>query len=393
MRCPSCSALFGQGIDQCTQCEGSKRKEPVARRKRQTKQTPSRRRFAPSECVPEVPGQQANRDKETFRLIAFPGASRSSVPQWRQALSERVREVQERRAREAALEAAVEERQPKEVPGGSPTPLELLSQTDVAQLNPLVAAALRRIERAHQPSPLSVNRSTNAAAAVAYAQESECQGEAQQEFNDAGVTDSQLVDNAAPQEESSEVYEAHSLVIVPLRATNVESEKSPKPRRMIAVDTNNAALNYLDSIPTSVLVETASHRYAPAFPRLLAAIVDLVIVGLLCAPVGAAMELANAHWQDYRVSLLGAGVFSVVSFLYLTISTAMTGRTLGMRLLSLRIVDARTGLIPTGKQSAGRALIHLVSLLMLGIGALYALFDSERQTAHDRLTHTVVVLV
>ena len=35
-------------------------------------------------------------------LIEFPGVTRSSVPEWRKGLSERVREVQERRAREAA---------------------------------------------------------------------------------------------------------------------------------------------------------------------------------------------------------------------------------------------------------------------------------------------------
>ena len=39
------------------------------------------------------------------KLIEFPGANRNSIPEWRKELSERVREVQERRAREA-LEAA-----------------------------------------------------------------------------------------------------------------------------------------------------------------------------------------------------------------------------------------------------------------------------------------------
>jgi len=35
-------------------------------------------------------------------LIEFPGVNRAAVPEWRKSLSERVREVQERRAREAA---------------------------------------------------------------------------------------------------------------------------------------------------------------------------------------------------------------------------------------------------------------------------------------------------
>ncbi len=82
------------------------------------------------------------------KLIEFPGVSRSTVPQWRKELSERVREVQEKRAREEALELSLETRSN----GSQATPqLELLPQTEAAPVNPLVAAALRRIERAHEP--------------------------------------------------------------------------------------------------------------------------------------------------------------------------------------------------------------------------------------------------
>ena len=42
------------------------------------------------------------------KLIEFPGVTRSTVPQWRKDLSERVREVQEKRAREEALELSLE---------------------------------------------------------------------------------------------------------------------------------------------------------------------------------------------------------------------------------------------------------------------------------------------
>ncbi len=89
----------------------------------------------------------------------------------------------------------------------------------------------------------------------------------------------------------------------------------------------------------------------------------------------------------------GAALFFVMSFLYFTISTALTGRTFGMRLFSLRIVDARTGLIPTGKQSAGRALVYLGTILTLGLASLYVLIDRDKQTAHDRLTRTTVITV
>ena len=62
-----------------------------------------------------------------------------------------------------------------------------------------------------------------------------------------------------------------------------------------------------------------------------------------------------------------------------------------MRLLSLRVVDVRTGLIPTGRQSAGRALIYVVSLLSAGIALIYTFIDSESRLAHDRFTRTAVI--
>ena len=75
MRCPSCSAPLEPGEERCLDCE-----QP------------------PSETGPN--------EQETSKLIEFPGVNRTTLPQWRQQLSERVREVQEKRAREAILEKA-----------------------------------------------------------------------------------------------------------------------------------------------------------------------------------------------------------------------------------------------------------------------------------------------
>jgi len=328
----------------------------------------------------------AQNHQSTSKLIEFPGVSRSSVPQWRKELSERVREVQEKRAREAALEAA----------NVSP-PLELLPQADVAPLNPLVTAALRRIERAHHAAQ-GVNRLAGrpGAAALAYATENEYKAEALPEFEIARVTAVGSIEpqqfDRLPETEQAQPEKVHNLVVVPPQVTKNESQRTkPKPRRMIVE--NDTSLNYLDSVPTSVRVELVKYHHAPAFPRVLGAVGDFVVVALLCAPFAALVELTNGNWTDLKVAATGAAVFSVMSFLYFTISTALTGRTLGMRLFSLRIVDAGTGLIPTGKQSAGRALLYLATVLTLGLAALYVLIDRDNQTAHDRLTRTTVITV
>ena len=312
-------------------------------------------------------------------LIEFPGVSRSTVPQWRKELSERVREVQEKRAREEALELSVEKG--AELNEAMPQ-LELLPQAEAAPLNPLVAAALRRIERAHDAQAYS--SSLSGSTAVAYA--------APMLRHETAID--QTTPLAATIENDEELQprlaeKPHNLVVVPA-PTSVETTNAPKPKRMIG-DLNDPALNYLDSVRTTARIETSRYQPASVSARLLSAVVDLAVVALLCAPFAAALELTNTNWQVPRVWVLAAGIFSILGFLYFTVSTALTGQTLGLKLFSLRIVDVRTGLIPTGTQSAGRALIYQASLILLGITSVFALLNPEGLTAHDRITRTAVV--
>ena len=97
---------------------------------------------------PQIEHTESEPEPSKSRLIEFPGVSRSSMPEWRKELAERVREAQDRRAREAAAEAELgitsDDR--------STPQLELLPQAEVPPMNPIVAAALRRIERAHTVS-------------------------------------------------------------------------------------------------------------------------------------------------------------------------------------------------------------------------------------------------
>ncbi|MFZ0062463.1 MAG: RDD family protein [Pyrinomonadaceae bacterium] len=312
------------------------------------------------------------------KLIEFPGVSRSTVPQWRKELSERVREVQEKRAREEALELSVEKGAEL---SEAMAQLELLPQAEAAPLNPLVAAALRRIERAHDAQAYS--SSLSGSTAVAYA--------APMLRRETAIDQTTPVAATIENDEELQPRPAekpHNLVVVPA-PTSVETNV-PKPKRMIG-DLNDPALNYLDSVRTAARIETSRYQPASVSARLLSAVVDLAVVALLCAPFAAALELTNTNWQVPRVWVLAAGIFSIIGFLYFTVSTALTGQTLGLKLFSLRIVDVRTGLIPTGTQSAGRALIYQASLILLGITSVFALLNPEGLTAHDRITRTAVV--
>ena len=86
-----------------------------------------------------------------------------------------------------------------------------------------------------------------------------------------------------------------------------------------------------------------------------------------------------------------AGIAAFTIFAYFTISVATTGRTLAMRIFSLRAIDLRTGLIPTGGQSIMRALGYVFSLGLFGLGLAYVFIDPDQRTIYDRFSNTIVV--
>ncbi|HET9712322.1 MAG TPA: RDD family protein, partial [Pyrinomonadaceae bacterium] len=305
-------------------------------------------------------------------LIEFPGVSRNSMPEWRKELSERVREVQEKRAREAAREAAEAERQRIEA-AVNPPQLELLPPAPMPAINPLVAAALKRIERAHQTAPSESRQpGTTLATAVAYAPERE-----DNDMSDTVPSTPELAfEPEVPEVEPVVTVEkTHHLAVVsvsePVAPPVAVEPPRAAPKRLIR-DDNDPALNYLDSITKTLCVDDLNHSSASALRRIVCALLDLIFCVLLSSPIAGAMYLTGSNLRDLQVIGVLAGSVIVVTFIYLTLLTALTGRTWAMRLLSMRVIDRKTGLIPTGGQSVGRSFFYLLSLATV-VGILFAL--------------------
>lgn len=318
-------------------------------------------------------------------LIEFPGVSRNPMPEWRKELSERVREVQEKRARDTAREAAEAERRRMEA-AINPPQLELLPPAEMPAMNPLVAAALKRIERAHQTPPTPHHQpGTTLAAAIAYAPERE-----ENDMSETVPPDPQLA--FEPDVHVEEVPIApekpHLAVVPPSDPAIPKIEPRKVPKRLIVE--NDPSLNYLDSISRTVRVDDIAAKRASVLRRLVCALLDLVFCGLLSSPIALAMYLTGNDLRDTSVIAVLGGSVVVVTFIYLTLMTALTGRTWAMRLLSLRVIDTKTGLIPTGSQSIGRSIFYLISL-GTGVLILFALLSREGYTVHDRFTRTAVI--
>ena len=333
------------------------------------------------------PNASTPQTEKRSTLIEFPGVSRNSVPEWRKELSERVREVQEKRAREAVREAAEAERRRIEA-AINPPQLELLPPAQMPAMNPLVAAALKRIERAHQTVPTENHQPVNTlASAVAYAPQRE-----ENDMSDTVLPDPQLAFEPEIAEVEPEAIpeKPHHLAVVPATETVAPKIEPRKPPKRVIVE-NDPALNYLDSISRTVRVDDLSTRRASVFRRLVCALLDLVFCALLSSPIALAMKFTGSNLQEPRVIAVLAGSAVVVTFIYLTLMTALTGRTWAMRLLSLRVIDTKTGLIPTGGQSIGRSIFYLLSLAT-GVGILFVLLSREGYTVHDRFTRTAVIV-
>jgi len=395
----------------------------------------------PTENVVEVADSLAA--KPASRLIEFPGVTRRSVPPWRKELSERVREVQERRAHEAAAEAELAEQNGEEPTHHLSPQLELLPQAEAAPVNPLVTAALRRIERAHQamesrhdsnayPATLTVAAGVSravgnqrepssevspkrAVAASLFAETTSdpTTGSAlgSPVMTAAAVATMAPVENSQLDKGDTAPDRGVNLVVVPGGPVVVASaavaeaaqvtdkpvaepeppKPKPKPRRVISDDSTDPALNYLDFVGVSCASLNEPTDKAPLFRRLVSGFIDLLAVAGLCLPIAAVVELRNLNWHEPRIFSVIGGVVIVVMFIYLTVSTALTGKTLGLKVLSLRVIDTRTRLIPTGTQAAGRAIVYILSLVTAGLGFLYAFARGEGKTVHDRCSGTAVV--
>ncbi|HEX8337936.1 MAG TPA: RDD family protein [Pyrinomonadaceae bacterium] len=377
-------------------------------------------------------------------LIEFPGVNRK--PAWRKELSERFREIQQKRAREfdhddrTAPPAAEQSRKTLDdarasakgrAADSASKQLGLVPTPDGPELNPLVAAALARIERARASAPAARQSSGRAQAATAAARVVE-ELPVQEAPEPVAPAPPPLVvvqpkqtprDEPAAAETYAEATEAPAAVAqTPAAQTSVTREAgaaaepvrrqeaakaAPQPRVSAEAGAQPASKQPrhisgvldefwlerqgIELLPKVEEKELTYDDRAPRVKRMAAALFDLLAVALLCAPFAVAIHLTIGNWTDTRVSGSMGLIAATVMFLYHTCSVALAGRTPGMRLCALHAVDARKASVPTTGQCARRALGYMLSLAAGGLGILYALFDAEGRTLHDILSGTVVV--
>ena len=134
---------------------------------------------------------------------------------------------------------------------------------------------------------------------------------------------------------------------------------------------------------------------APLWLRLAAAVYDLFpLIGLWMLTVGLAMLAVHggvdvAHPSPLYRNGLRAALLAVTAA-YFVLSWVRGGQTIGMRAWRLRIVDEE-GHAMGWARALLRFVVACASLLALGIGFLWCLFDRRKRGWHDLAARSVLV--
>jgi uncharacterized RDD family membrane protein YckC len=137
-------------------------------------------------------------------------------------------------------------------------------------------------------------------------------------------------------------------------------------------------------------------RYGGPLTRLFATLIDSAVVSFGFTLIVAGLVFVIGLFIDDFTLPANRGVYyaiglGVFAFLYLWVSYAVFGKTIGKAILGLRVVSADGQVAMKGGQTAIRVLTYPISFIVFGIGLLGVVFNRNRQAWHDRFARTAVV--
>jgi uncharacterized RDD family membrane protein YckC len=133
------------------------------------------------------------------------------------------------------------------------------------------------------------------------------------------------------------------------------------------------------------------------WPRLVAAFLDWLLIGILAAAIGElfGVEAPSPPSADGGVNVQfqpAPGPFILVELAYFTYFHATSaGQSIGNKILGIRVLDADTGRSLPYARAFARALMSSLSALPCFLGFFWMLWDPQKRTWHDMVANSLVV--
>lgn len=136
-------------------------------------------------------------------------------------------------------------------------------------------------------------------------------------------------------------------------------------------------------------------NYAGSVSRFVAYAIDLAVstavFSLALAGISYGVRVVTGHNLSWnRSDVVVAVLYVIWQFVYFGYSWAVSGRTLGMAVLGIRVVDA-DGSVIEPRRGVIRALVFPLSFLLFGLGFLGILVQREHRALHDLIAGTAVI--
>jgi uncharacterized RDD family membrane protein YckC len=352
MKCPVCSHVYPDTLSRCSRC---------------------------GRVTPDAP--PANETRST--LIEFPATrqARTSLPDWRVELNEKVRAIKARRSMEALVDEAASLRQAALAPP-TPVPAPPPPEPTPEPSNPIVAAALDRVRRASENAARATRQSTSQGAAA-----------------QAATAHARV---AVPlREHAPRVIPLPPVVATPEPLHVAEPAVAATPARDAALFDPAELLDGIDDDLDLIDFESERREVLALGPaptaanaslplRAVASLVDLAVYSVVSIPFVATTYAIDGDFGRPAIVVMLASTLALLGIFYLFSMFALCGRTIGMMLSRTHVVGPDGG-PPPPRAIFLRVVGTILSLVPVGLGFAWALFNADRCGWHDLISGTRVV--
>ena len=135
-----------------------------------------------------------------------------------------------------------------------------------------------------------------------------------------------------------------------------------------------------------------NYEYAGFWIRVVASVIDSVFMIIIIAPALTAIY-GTEYWLSESFIKGGWDVLfnyllpAIVILIFWTYKSATPGK----MLTKLKIIDAKSGGVPSNRQFIVRYLAYYISTLALFLGFFWIAIDRRKQGWHDKIASTYVI--